>query len=331
VNAYVAAGNYQAALSEVQRFREITPLHPEVPFVEARIRFAQGDIDRAAAQLRTALDTVAPADFRAHQGTPGVLADIVAAANVFAYQGDLDNAAKAIDLADQIRREVGHDHGPKIGDGKGESWRRAMLGELYAAAGAPASSLRQIWQSAAEASRMVPPDKRRHLVHTGASAAVGLFTGLAGDSTALTELKAMSGEQPPKEVRALLAVSRGDSSAARRALAEPDSAGGKLMYAVYSRPYAAQAYYLLGDYQTTLRVLEGFEPSNLYTSGFDSRWGMLGRVRLLRGAAYERLGRRAEAREEYQRVMNQWKSADPELQPFIDQARRGLARVGVAS
>ena len=42
------------------------------------------------------------------------------------------------------------------------------------------------------------------------------------------------------------------------------------MYKVYSRPYAAQAYYLLGDYETTLRVLQGFEPSNLYTAGFDT-------------------------------------------------------------
>ena len=103
------------------------------------------------------------------------------------------------------------------------------------------------------------------------------------------------------------------------------------MYKVYSRPYAAQAYYLLGDYETALRMLKGFEPSNLYTGGFDARWGMLGRVRLLRGAAYERLGRLAEARAEYRLVMRQWKSADPELQPFLDQARRGLARVGVAS
>ena len=328
VNAYVAAGNYQAALSEVDRFREVTPLHPELPFVEARIRFAKGEIDRAAAQLRTALDTVAPKDFRPYQGTHTVLEDIVAAANVFAYQGDLDHAAQAIELADQVRREVVHEPGRMQSDAKGESWRRIMLGELYAAAGAPASSLRQIWQSAAEAGRMGPPDKRKHLVHTGASAAVGLFTGLAGDSTALVEFQAMSGERPPKEVRALLAVSRGDSAAARRALAEPDSLVGKYMYAVYSRPYAAQAYYLLGEYQTALRVLEGFEPSNLYTTGFDSRWGMVGRVRLLRGAAYERLGRRAEAREEYRQVMDQWKSADPELEPFIEQARRGLARVG---
>jgi tetratricopeptide (TPR) repeat protein len=330
VNAYVGVGNYPAALSEVERFREATPLHPELPFVQARIQFASGEIDRAAAQLRTALDTVAPQDFQPYQGTPTVLADIAAAANVFAYQGDLDNAAKAIDLADQVRREVLFEPGWMAGDAKGESWRRSMLGELYAAAGAPAASLRQIWQGAAEAGRMATPDKRKHLVHAGATAAIGLFTGLAADSTALTELQAMSGERPSKEVRALLAVSRGDSAGARRALAEPDSAA-KNMYRVYSRPYAAQAYYLLGDYETTLRVLEGFEPSNLYTGGFDARWGMVGRVRLLRGSAFERLGRLAEARAEYRQVMAQWKGADPELRPFLDQARRGLARVGVAS
>ena len=179
---------------------------------------------------------------------------------------------------------------------------------------------------------MATPEKRKHLVHTGAPAAIGLFTGLAADSTALVELRAISGEAPSKEVRALLAMSRGDSATARRALAEPDStAAAKYMYPVYSRPYAAQAYYLLGDYETTLRVLQDFEPANFHTGGFDSRWGMVGRVRLLRGAAYERLGRRAEAREEYRQVMTQWKSADAELQPFVDQARRGLARVGVAS
>jgi hypothetical protein len=102
------------------------------------------------------------------------------------------------------------------------------------------------------------------------------------------------------------------------------------MYRVLTEPLAAQAYYLLGEYQTTIRVLEGYQPSALQTGGFDSGWGMLGRVRLLRGAAYERLGRRAEAREQYRQVLAQWKEADPALQPFIQQAQRGLARVGHA-
>jgi hypothetical protein len=99
---------------------------------------------------------------------------------------------------------------------------------------------------------------------------------------------------------------------------------------LYNRPLAAQAYFLLGDYHRTLSVLRDFEPAALKTGGFDSRWGMLGRVRLLRAAAYEQLGRRAEARQEYRQVLAQWRTADAALKPFIQQAEQGLARLGEA-
>jgi len=178
---------------------------------------------------------------------------------------------------------------------------------------------------------MAPADKRAHLAHSGASAAIGLFTGPAADTSAIAEYRAITGDRLSKEVRALLALTRGDSGAARLALAEPDTAEAKvkeMWSGVYRRPLAAQAYFLLGDYQTTLRILEDFEPAALRTAGFDSRWGMLGRVRLLRAAAYEQLGRRAEAREEYRQVLAQWTAADTALQPFVHQAEQGLARVG---
>jgi serine/threonine-protein kinase len=329
VNAYVSAGNYTGALAELERFRVATSRHPELPFVEARVRFASGDVERAAAELRTALDTASSKDFKVYEGTATVVSDIAAAANVFAYQGDLGNAAKALDLAYQVQREVvSH---PEWSGSKGEAWRRARLGELYAAAGGPPSVLRQLWQSTAEAARMSPTDQRKHVAHSGASAAIGLFTGIAADTTALHELGVLSGEPAAKEVRALLAVSRGDSTVARKALAEPDTTTyGKHMYRVLTEPLAAQAYYLLGDYETTLRVLEGYQPSSFQTGEFDSGWGMLGRVRLLRGAAYERLGRRAEAREQYRQVLAQWRRADPALLPFLQQAERGLARMGHA-
>jgi tetratricopeptide (TPR) repeat protein len=100
------------------------------------------------------------------------------------------------------------------------------------------------------------------------------------------------------------------------------------MYVNYSRPLAAQAYYLLGDYQTALRMLQDFQPATLRTGEFDSRWGMLGRVRLLRASALERLGRRAEAREEYRQVLAQWGGADRTLLPYVKQAEQGLARLG---
>jgi eukaryotic-like serine/threonine-protein kinase len=330
VDAYVVSGNFAAAMGEVDRFKQTAPVHPDLPFMEARIRFASGDVDRAAAELRTALDTVAPQDFSSYQGASTVVGDIAAAANVFAYQGDLVNAAKALDLADRVRKEV-----VSNGDKETGGWRRAALGDLYAATGVPASSLRQVWQSAAEAGRMAPADERKHVAHSGAAAAIGLFTGPAADSTALTEYQAMTGEALGKEVRALLALTRGDSTGARRVLAEPDTVQGEMemkhMWSFYPQPLAAQAYFLLGDYHATLRALQDFEPRLLRTGGgFDSRWGMLGRVRLLRAAAYEQLGRRAEAREEYRQVLSQWKSADQSLQPFIKQAELGLARVGEA-
>jgi eukaryotic-like serine/threonine-protein kinase len=331
VDAYVASGNYGAALAEVERFRQSTPTHPELPFVEARIHFASGQIDRAAKELRLALDTVAPQDFRTYEGTPTVVSDIAAAANVFAYQGDLTSAAKTINLADQVRREVIQTPGRNSDGPEGEGWRRMALGELYGATGVPSASLRQVWQSAAEAVRMAPAEQRTHVAHSGASAAIGLFTGPSADTTALAEYRSLTGETLTKEVRALLALSRGDSAAARRALAEPDSVESKKkMYTTYRRPLAAQAYFLLGDYQATLRQLQDFEPQALYTGGFDSRWGMLGRVRLLRAAAFEQLGRRAEARQEYQQVLSQWRLADPSLQPFVRQAQQGLARLGDA-
>jgi tetratricopeptide (TPR) repeat protein/tRNA A-37 threonylcarbamoyl transferase component Bud32 len=330
VDAYIASGNYSAALAEVDRFRQTAAVHPELPFVEARIRFASGEVDLAARELRTALDTIAPRDFRAYEGTPTVVSDIAAAANVFAYQGDLASAAKTIDFADQVRHQVLPDPSGETDGRLGESWRRMALSDLYGASGVPTASLRQVWQSAAEAVRMASSEQRAHMAQSGAAAAIGLFTGPAGDSSALAEYRALSGEALAKEVRALLALSRGDSAAARRTLTEPDTARFKPMNARYRRPLAAQAYYLLGDYQATLRSLRDFEPAALRTGGFDSRWGMLGRVRLLRAAAYEQLGRRAEARQEYRDVLSQWRTADASLQPFIRQARQGLARVGEA-
>jgi hypothetical protein len=75
-------------------------------------------------------------------------------------------------------------------------------------------------------------------------------------------------------------------------------------------------------------LLDSFEPEALASRGFDARWGMVGRVRLLRAEAHEKLGHRAEARQQYRAALAQWKSADPALQPYIKQAEKGLARLG---
>ena len=176
---------------------------------------------------------------------------------------------------------------------------------------------------------MAAPDQRKRVVQTGGTAAVELFAGLEADSTALTELGTLTGEAPPKEVRALLALSRRDPLGARRALAEPDTAMDmKSGYMVYRRPLAAEAYYRLGEYQTALSLLDNFEPDVYASHGFDSRWGLLGRVRLMRAELYAKLGHTSEARAGFRQVLNQWKSADPALSAFVRKAERGLAGLG---
>ena len=328
VDAFIVAEQYDEALAEVARFRELAPDHPELPFVEARIHFASGNVERAAGILRAALDSTSPEDFRSVEGTPTVLGDLGAAVNVFAYQGDILNAERAIELADRVRQTVY----PALTavSGGGDHWGRTALGQLYAATGAPAGSMRRVWQSAAEAARTAPPDRRKPLVASGAAAAVGLFTGVEGDTSALVELRALTGEPPAREVEALLALRREDSTGARRALSEPDTTMRKTPYIVYNRPLAARAYYLLGDYQTALDLLSTFEPDVSATRGFDPRWGMVGQVRLLRAAAHAKMGHVREAREEYKRVLAQWSGADPALEPYLREARLGLAALGEA-
>jgi len=101
----------------------------------------------------------------------------------------------------------------------------------------------------------------------------------------------------------------------------------KLGYGVYRRPLAAQAYYILGDYDRALSMLESYEPDQLSTTSFDMRWGMVGRVRLLRGAVLEKLGREVDARRQYQLALEQWEDADSDLRPFVEEAQKGLARL----
>ena len=143
----------------------------------------------------------------------------------------------------------------------------------------------------------------------------------------------MSGAQPAKEVRALMALEHNDQAAARKALAEPDSVTMSMKgpsYLVFRRPLAAQAYYLLGDYERALKLLEGFDGPELNADQFDMRWGIVGRVRLLRGAVLEKLGRPDDAREQYKLALAQWSQADPDLQVFVQEAQQKLAQLQAA-
>ena len=323
VDALLASGQYPDAMAEVARFRSVNPSNPEMPFLQARVRFASGEGPRAAAELKSALATITAGDFAGAEDAPTVMADVMSGANIFAYYGDLSSAARVIELADEIRAEVLPASMPQ--DMKGADWKRMMLSGLYGSAGVPLAQLDRIWAATAEEARSVPADQREQILNSGQGAALGLLTGPAQNPRPAEEYQAISGDELPPEITAMLAMMRDDTAAARAAMAAPDSLR-KQYYAGWM-PVYAQAQFLLGDYTGTLKTLQHFETESFNTRGFDSRWASVGRVRLLRGWAYEKLGRKSEAAAQYQLVLEQWKAADPDLEEFRQEAEAGLARV----
>jgi hypothetical protein len=153
----------------------------------------------------------------------------------------------------------------------------------------------------------------------------------------LRELEVMSGMPSDRSLLALEALHRGDSAQARRMLAaEPEEPAGKSASDGVrlwgfangdNRPLAAEVLFHLGEYQATVDLLQRFQPDYLMDRQFDARWAVLGRVRVLRGLALVRLGRRADAAREFTETLALWQEADAMLLPWIEEARSGLARV----
>jgi tetratricopeptide (TPR) repeat protein len=326
--ALVTARDFAGAGRELDRFRTALPRSPELPMDQARLMVAQGDVRGATAALAAALDSVTAEDLEPLRGANDAVQRVAAAANLFAYRGQLGRAARVIDQTTRLMTGAsgGERPAPEL---ERDLWQWHWLGELYSASGAPAPAMRRVWDGAAEAARSLPKEQRAKVLAAGGSAAVGLLTTPQPDATAIKELMAMSGEPPVKEVRALLALQHADRDAARKAMAEPEPTMQmeKPGYAVFRRPLAAQAWYLLGDYDRALSVLESYEPDQLSTTQFDMRWGMVGRVRLLRAAVLEKLGREEDAKRQYQLALEQWQDADPDLRPFVEEAQKGLARL----
>ena len=323
IDAYVNDGQYRAAHAEADQMADDGSLHPELPFARARIFFAAGDPERAGETLRQALDSVTPDDFRDLNPDVNLVGSVEATANVFAYQGDLARAAQAIRLADQVRTALDLRPATHSTEIDPLQWQRWRLSHLYSATGAPIAMQRRIWESTAEAARRAGPDHRQDVARMGAAAALGIFLR-SNDTTALTELRALTGEEFSREVRAWLAINAEDMIGAR-AILEGTAPARKGRW--YGKPMEAEVYYALGDYGKTVSLLEEFEPNHFRTDHFDERWGMLGRVRMLRAMAYEELGRVEEAQREYREVVAQWQSATDPFDALRNRAEQSLARL----
>jgi serine/threonine-protein kinase len=332
VDAYTAAGSALDAERELGRLVAMgTPKEPVLARVmEGRIRFSVGDVTAAVDDLRPTYDSVLRDRPRLTRAVGEDYLTFISGVNALAYVGDVARAAEIFAGAHRARGPL-----PRGSDVTVDPRMSAELqiGALYASTGGAVDPLREIWRTVSDAARRAAVNDRAAIARAGTAAAVGLLIGPAHDATPLRELRTLTGEEHPRDVRALLALANGDSATARSLLIgapedwTEEKRGGLTAWATAPWPLRAYGLLLVHEPRRALDLLEGYDLENLDPRAYSSAYGAIGMVRMLRGMAYEALDRRTDAAREYRAVMTQWEGADPEQVPFLNEVRRALGRV----
>lgn len=330
--AYLASGRTAEAQRTLGQLRSLFPDSVQAFFslLEARTQFVAKDIRGSAETVRQALPQVRPHVFGELDFAPEPLLDAMTGIGALGYFGDLEGATALIRLGRELRRNRPEDRDSTEKSREDDLWEIARLGALYGAAGTRTDRLQAVWNRGLELVKNARPEKRKADLTSIAPAAIGLLLGPTADRSALTELDRMTDQHSPAVLRALIAARAGDAAGARALLASLGSGAarrGSWEWDGDVRPIIADAYFELGDYAKVVEVLKDFAPPSFTSRGFDSRWVLLPRVRLLRGQALERTGLFGAAAGEYRAVIEQWAGADVELLPVVQQARQRLAAV----
>lgn len=150
----------------------------------------------------------------------------------------------------------------------------------------------------------------------GDTAAVQAYITALGDPTPLEELVAPYTQQASQ---AYLALARGDTAAAIGMFrAVPDSL---CWWCSYVRLTRVRLLAATGEDAEAARLLE--RQLRLFPDGLEVPWTME------RARVEERLGHRERAIDAYQFVAAAWRQADPHLQPYVEEANAGLARLTI--
>ncbi|MFN0177556.1 MAG: protein kinase domain-containing protein [Gemmatimonadales bacterium] len=334
--ALLAGGRVAEARQVVGQLRALFPdsVQPFFGFLDARAQFVGGDIEGSARTVRSVLPSIRPRSFRELDFAPEPMFELMTGVDALGYLGDVQGAADIIRLGRRMFDERAEQRDPAEKRRADELWEISRLGQLFGATGTRPDRLRDVWDRGLAIVREGTQKERLNASEVIGSSAVGLLLGPAGDASPLRELDRLTQKQSPRVVQALLAARGGDSVQARALLEQvltwkKDTAVAKTEwhYPGDHRPIMAETYFELGDYAQVVATLADFEPSDFATRGFDARWVILPRVRLLRGQALEQLGKIADAAEEYRAVVAQWSGGDAELRPVVQEAQRGLARV----
>ncbi|HXI19854.1 MAG TPA: tetratricopeptide repeat protein, partial [Gemmatimonadales bacterium] len=212
VLALAAGHQFDAALAELDRLAHSPDGmgRPDLGFLRVQILTQQGDLGEAAQTAAQAVDSASPDRFDGGR-LPAfeTVGEIAGGANMLAYAGKVSLASRALDLAARVsaRWFPAAPSSRSLGD-------RSLLGymyqsHLYTALGAPASTLRPIWQEVADSARRTPRARREQVAEFGWGAVLGLYLQDTADPTPLNEYAALGGRPAPPELKALAALGRG--------------------------------------------------------------------------------------------------------------------------
>ena len=332
VEAYAAAGSVPDAERELTRLSAMGVPREGVlaRIMEGRIRFGAGDVSGAVTELRPAYDSLLRDRARLQRAVEEDYTTLLSGVNALAYVGDVPRAAEIFRGVQRARGEISKDPDASIDP---RMLAEAQVGALYASTGGAVDPLRGIWRAVSEAARRASAPDRAAIARAGTSAAVGLLIGPAHDVVPLTELQALTGEEHPRDIRALIAIAGGDTTTARNLLLGPpdgwsdEKRGGLGAWAGPPWPLRAYGLLLVREPQHALDLLKDYDLGTLEPRAYSSAYASIGMVRMLRGMAYEGLERRTEAEREYRAVLAQWEGADPAQVPFLNEVRLALGRV----
>ena len=332
--AFLGSGRVNEARQTVAQLRTLFPdsTQPFFGFLDARAQFVGGDIAGSARTVRSVLPRVKPETFREIEFAPEPIYEVMTGVDALGYFGDVDGATEVIRLARAMYGLRVEERDSVEKARSDEIWELSRLGLLFGATGSRPDRLRSVWNRGVSLMKSGTDKDRKGSPEVIGSAAIGLLLGPSADPSGVEEIDRLTERQSPASVRALIAARAGDSSAARQLLSrasesKTDTAATEWHYGGDQRPIMAEAYFELGQFDQVVAVLSEFGPEAFMTRGFDSRWVLLPRVRLLRGQALEQLGRAEEAAVEFRAVVAQWGGADLELRPVVQEAQRGLARL----
>jgi tetratricopeptide (TPR) repeat protein len=302
------------------QFAERSPDHPYVVAAVARLATARGDLDRAEASLRKAIDDsgVAPEwRTRYSRGLVLVLARRGKYAEARRYVRQLMDDAERVDLLAEYLQSVA-----------GQAQLDVVLG------GDPAAAIEKL-DAALERyplDSMEPPDRPyvdlargyARAGHAGRAAAL-----LAVHEEEVAEIFRRHSQQARDGVLGLIALAEGRPSDAVEAFRRPNVA----LCLLCGLPGLGQAYDMMDNVDSAIAVYERYvEKSQIHVFQTQpwaelSPWIDLPPTCRRIGELYQQRGNDEKAVYYYNLFVELWQDADPELQPQVDEVRDRLVRL----